>query len=235
MKDTFIEPMLHPFAPQPASPTDFDDYSRYDTPAESVEQLPIASRFMSPLSFRAEDPDTNSETPDIEDEEEHEANDRMGQSLSQHGHQRSPYTAHQTPPDGRVAFPTRSHQSLPYPPRHNANKSAHSLNRQPSFNDRERRRRNNSAPKPVPSPRSVISKLRKHSSAAVDVPLAPRQLPEALRVCLEVVESGILDGHLHLSEGLRKRYDEQYPLVRSLADVFVSNVRCCKTFLNFCN
>jgi hypothetical protein len=40
---------------------------------------------------------------------------------------------------------------------------------------------------------------------------------------LEVVESGVLDGHVRLSEGLRKRYDEQYPLVRSLADVFVSN------------
>ena len=30
--------------------------------------------------------------------------------------------------------------------------------------------------------------------------------------------------YMRLSEGLKKRYDEQYPLVRSLADVFVSNV-----------
>ncbi|KAH9934622.1 uncharacterized protein B0H18DRAFT_951242 [Fomitopsis serialis] len=42
--------------------------------------------------------------------------------------------------------------------------------------------------------------------------------------CLEVIEGGILDGHMKLSESLRKRYEEQYPLVRSLADVFVSNV-----------
>lgn len=58
-----------------------------------------------------------------------------------------------------------------------------------------------------------------------DGAVAPHQLPDDLRVCLEVIESGILDGHVKLSEGLRKRYEEQYPLVRSLADVFVSNVR----------
>jgi hypothetical protein len=29
---------------------------------------------------------------------------------------------------------------------------------------------------------------------------------------------------MKLSEGLQKRYEEQYPLVRSLADVFVSSV-----------
>lgn len=54
--------------------------------------------------------------------------------------------------------------------------------------------------------------------------LAPHLLPEDLRICLEVLESGILQGHITLSDGLRKRYEEQYPLVRSLADVFVSNV-----------
>ena len=54
--------------------------------------------------------------------------------------------------------------------------------------------------------------------------IAPHQLPEDLRICLEVVDSGVLDGHKKLSEALRKRYEEQYPLVRSLADVFVSNV-----------
>lgn len=54
--------------------------------------------------------------------------------------------------------------------------------------------------------------------------LAPHLLPEDLRKCLEVLEGGILNGHVTLSDGLRKRYEEQYPLVRSLADVFVSNV-----------
>jgi hypothetical protein len=41
---------------------------------------------------------------------------------------------------------------------------------------------------------------------------------------LEVIEGGILNGHMTLADGLRKRYEEQYPLVRSLADVFVANV-----------
>jgi hypothetical protein len=52
-------------------------------------------------------------------------------------------------------------------------------------------------------------------------------LPEDLRVCLEVIDGGVLDGHKRLQDALRKRYDEQYPLVRSLADVFVANVSEC--------
>ena len=73
----------------------------------------------------------------------------------------------------------------------------------------------------------VLRKFKK-SNAATDAMIAgavpPAQLPEDLRKCLEVIEGGILDGHIRLSEGLRKRYEEQYPLVRSLADVFVTNV-----------
>ena len=73
----------------------------------------------------------------------------------------------------------------------------------------------------------MLRKFRK-SNPGTDVlihgAVPPAQLPEDLRKCLEVIEDGILDGHIRLHEGLRKRYDEQYPLVRSLADVFVSNV-----------
>lgn len=60
----------------------------------------------------------------------------------------------------------------------------------------------------------------------------PNQLPEELRQCIEVLEGGIYDGHVALSEGLRKRYEEQYPLVRSLADVFVTNV--CPKSIKLC-
>ena len=52
----------------------------------------------------------------------------------------------------------------------------------------------------------------------------PHQLPEHLRICLEVIENDVLLGHIRLSEALKKRYDEQYPLVRSLADVFIPSV-----------
>jgi hypothetical protein len=60
----------------------------------------------------------------------------------------------------------------------------------------------------------------------------PHVLPEDLRKCLEVIENGILIGHLTLSEALKKRYDEQYPLVRSLADVFVTNVSSLYVFFD---
>lgn len=52
-------------------------------------------------------------------------------------------------------------------------------------------------------------------------------LPEDLREVLEVLRDGILQGHLALSQALKKRYEEQYPLVRSLADVFTAHVSLC--------
>ena len=61
-------------------------------------------------------------------------------------------------------------------------------------------------------------------TSRLDTGVTPNQLPDDLRQCLEVIEDGILVGHLKLSKAFRKRYDEQYPLVRSLADVFVANV-----------
>lgn len=73
----------------------------------------------------------------------------------------------------------------------------------------------------------MLRKLRRSTTAPdmiIADSVAPHQLPEDLRKCLEVLEDGIYNGHVSLSENLRKRYEEQYPLVRSLADVFVSNV-----------
>lgn len=69
--------------------------------------------------------------------------------------------------------------------------------------------------------------MKKSQAATANVlgnAIAPHQLPEDLRICLEVIDGGVLEGHKRLSEALQKRYDDQYPLVRSLADVFVSNV-----------
>lgn len=274
MKETFIEPLLHPYCTVATSPTpmdNYDDYARYDTPSDSVDQLPIASRFMSPLGFRPETPaepsgmtgpikkedkDKQSQTPNIDGEslntdEEEEGGDQIGKGYpssrkgsasqaSKHSHPWSPYhgTTTKVPLGGRsaaaVPFPSRSHQSLPPAARGNPNASTHSLGRQPSFTDRERARNNSigqsslTDQKSTPTQGSRVLRKFKKSQTTADVLLngaiAPHQLPEDLRVCLEIVESGVLDGHIRLSEGLRKRYDEQYPLVRSLADVFVSNV-----------
>jgi len=49
-------------------------------------------------------------------------------------------------------------------------------------------------------------------------------LPEDLETVVAVLAGGILEGHIKLAAALRRRYDDQYPLVRSLADVFTAHV-----------
>ena len=260
MKETFIVPLLHPYATSPiASPTmpEYDDMSRLETPVESFEHLPIASRFLSPTGFRSDTPtvvdhasrredrdaaniDSESLNSEYEDE-----NDRMGKGFhesrrggqgnlnlaSKHSHPRSPYGTSRMGKNTSVPFPSHSHQSLP-PPRSNPNAaSTQSLGRQsfvgPSSTEKDRDRDRKSI-STNPSSRGMLRKSRKSLTKAdliVNGGVAPHQLPDDLRQCLEVIEDSILAGHVKLSEGLRKRYDEQYPLVRSLADVFVAHVR----------
>lgn len=260
MKDTFINPLLHPFA-APAITTPIDDeYYRPDTPSESIDHLPIASRFIgvssvrseTPLSPTASTPNNRTATPviptpdndsDTEQEDAFEVGHGRKTSFAltaaaKAAHPRSPYgTAIRSGlkmVNGKTKsqLTTRSHQSLPPPARITippGATSTTSLGRQ-SGNERERpptaelvNRRAQTA-----TPSRVLKKVRKDSFTenGLTFPggVPPHALPEDLRKCLEVIENGILLGHLHLSEALRKRYDEQYPLVRSLADVFVTNV-----------
>lgn len=262
MKETFIVPLLHPYATSPvASPTmiEYDDMSRLDTPVESLEFLPIASRFLSPTGFRSDTPtaldyasrredkdtpnmDSESLTSDPEDE-----NDRMGKGLSdsrrlgaKHNHPHSPYGTSRTGKNTSVPFPSRSHQSLPPPPRPDPNAaSTQSLGRQ-SFvgtsSPEKERDRDRKSTTTNPSARGMLRKSKKSLTKAdliVNGGIAPHQLPDDLRQCLEVIEDSILAGHLKLSEGLRKRYDEQYPLVRSLADVFVANSHILRGYADY--
>ena len=248
LKDTFIDPLLHPYASSPiASPTlpDGDDYYgiRMDavSPQESVDHLPIAARFLSPIPFDgAHTPPSHglgSTTPviDVDSIESDEEDDRMGKGYEAHvhdantklNHPRSPYRSRNgngtTSRNGKtLPFPSRSHHSLPPPPRPNQNAtSTSSLGRQSYVAPSPAEDRKTTA---TPTQR-VLRKLKKSQTAPqLDGAIPPHLLPDDLRRCLEVIETGILSGHLILSEGLRKRYDEQYPLVRSLADVFVSNV-----------
>ncbi|KAJ7452483.1 hypothetical protein B0H11DRAFT_2161569 [Mycena galericulata] len=256
MKDTFIDPLLHPFSaptPQLSSTPNLDyDYYRAESPAESNDHLPpIAARFMSPsptIPYPDASPSSPShkDTPNIDGEsldtdEEEEGVDQIGKSyamssrqgqLAKQNHPRSPYRSNGTKPGAKsVPFPTRSHHSLPPPPRANQlNGSTHSLGRQASVVERERNYsqgqasmadRKGSTPKP-----GMLRKFKKSQTtndSLIGGAVAPHQLPEDLRICLEVVDSGVFDGHKRLSEALKKRYDDQFPLVRSLADVFVSN------------
>ena len=263
MKETFIDPLLHPYSTSaPTSPA-YDDFP-VESPRESIDHLPIAARFLSPTPFRSESPPGPSgrgdEHPDIDGEsldsdEEEEAGDRLGKSFSQngqlskaghmslsakHSHPRSPYgtTATRTPIGKKMSipFPARSHQSLPPPPRTNPMAtSTQSLGRQ-SVHERELRAAV-ASPKPASTaPSRVLQKFKKSSSTpapvAINAGISPTMLPEDLRKCLEVIEDGILEGHRKLSESLRKRYDDQFPLVRSLADVFVSHV--CILIESYC-
>jgi hypothetical protein len=250
MKESFIEPLLHPYAtPPPVSPTptpfnEYDDYGRVESP-ESIDVLPIAARFMSPLGFRvdgaskpvdtapkpADGRSLATTTPQIDDESDEDAEDTLGEGLQTNranpSHPRSPY--HGGGSGGRVTkirdivpFPSRSHASLPAPQRKLATASSQSLG------DKDRERERKDSAKTTPPQGSRVLRKFKHSTSHASSPLQsavpPHMLPEDLRICLEVIESGVLDGHVKLSEGLLKRYEEQYPLVRSLADVFVSSV-----------
>lgn len=257
MKDTFIDPLLHPYSITSASiastPNLEYDYYRAESPLESTDDLPpIAARFMSPTpsmnpppggsaSPRPKDaPNVDSES--LETEEEEEANDQAGRlydasrrpatsSGTRNDHPRSPYRITATRSTGRtsgvsVPFPSRSHHSLPAAPRNAFSASAHSLGRQSVAIERERERKYSHGQGDSPH-KGMLRKFRKSQTATDGIlgnAIAPQQLPEDLRICLEVVDSGVLDGHKRLSEALKKRYEDQFPLVRSLADVFVSNV-----------
>lgn len=252
MKETFIDPLLHPFSatpslPSPSSPplaVDYD-YYRNDSPAglaESLEDLPpIAARFMSPTpslghpSASSSTRHKNAETSNVDDfltEDEDDDPTRpylsqpsaVSRQASDHSHSHSPYRSTATRTSNRLAttvpFPSRSHQSLPHP-RNQAATSTQSLGKQSTIVEAKHS-------ETTPQKSGVLGKLRKTqttpTSVLGDSAIPPRQLPEDLRTCLEVIDGGVFDGHRRLSEALKRRYDDQYPLVRSLADVFVSNV-----------
>lgn len=291
MKESFIDPLLHPFAVNPLAAQGDEEYYREETPAQSVDHLPIASRFLGPSSLRSvtpgtpttthrtnattpmiptPDPDSDSERDDYDDAGPNagklvgpaRAGKKAGITLSaaaKANHPRSPYgttsrasgAGAMTNVNPRLArmmpqLSSRSHHSLPPQPRNtgaNGATSTTSLGRKSANEDKEphphrpattdpasHERRGNLHARfaPSPPPGRVLKKARRGSEekpkAVFPGGVPPHVLPEDFRKCLEVIESGILIGHLKLSDALRKRYDEQYPLVRSLADVFVGNV-----------
>lgn len=160
---------------------------------------------------------------------------RTGSTSSGKGSGKSPYK------DRTSTTKSRSHQSLP-PPAKDGVASQHSLIegmeslRQGAATAMSSRTGKYGTPASKMFSRSG-NKL--HKVAVLDMPIgaggmmeglgleklavSPHMLPEDLRICLEVLEKS-LKGHIALCDGLKQRYEDQYPLVRSLADVFIANV-----------
>ena len=72
---------------------------------------------------------------------------------------------------------------------------------------------------------SKVQKLRSKSKAAGqgDPLILTVPLPRSLKLVLEAISEGLVEAHALLSEALKARYEEQWPLVRSLADVFMKH------------
>lgn len=251
MKETFIDPLLHPFSttvspPSASNPIIDYDYYRSESPIESAEDLPpIAARYMSPTPSLGQPSGSSSvrkatETPNIDDcltEDDEDDPPRAyttkhsatSYETSKHNHPRSPYRFTATRTSLRagtnVPFPSRSQHSLSPPGRNTAAASTQSLNRQSIIMELDRERKSSES---AAQRTGVLRKFRKSQVTPAtllgDSAIPPHQLPEDLRICLEVIDGGVFDGHKRLSDALKRRYDDQFPLVRSLADVFVSNV-----------
>lgn len=79
-----------------------------------------------------------------------------------------------------------------------------------------------SLPGPARRQNSFTGSVRNASAPSM---LGQAELPEELKAVLQTIAQGILPGHVKLAAALRRRYENQYPLVRSLADVFTAHVR----------
>ncbi|KAF8343957.1 Dbl homology domain-containing protein, partial [Cantharellus anzutake] len=262
MKETFIDPLLHPFSTAPVTAPSLldvveDFYLRPETPyippPGGVENLPIASRFLSSnpvfrpnFSSQPQRSPIGNQTPVIPAPDgESSEEDEIGRGYATGkntvpGTTNSPYASGV---GGRVGnnaknlpFPSRSHVSLPPPPRQNPQASTASLGRQSVIYSADQPYRGGAPPSITPARGDSKSSKKQSTPAepgASGSGLPPHLLPEDLRECLKVLEHTILSGHLSLNEGLRKRYEEQYPLVRSLADVFISQSHILRGYAKY--
>ncbi|KAG9005374.1 hypothetical protein FRB90_010414 [Tulasnella sp. 427] len=310
LKETFIDPLLHPYATSAPPFTSDDPFFRAASPAESLEHLPIASRFLTSPTPGQKPPGENvagigtvgysrqrtaSEGPraakrmqddaqSIGSGEDDERHDRMGHAMPYLGglkgafkdrvrlgsgnSGKSPPVTGPNSPYGKsdasssrtkvsgtarsstAPIPSRSHQSLPPPSRNPVIQGA-TGSRQSLVDGTETIREgattSMSVRTAVGNTGSKLFGTRKllkvppilegSSSLLVSegiegLAVPTHLLPPDLRVCLEVLEES-LKGHMTLCEGLRKRYEEQYPLVRSLADVFVANSHILKGYATY--
>jgi hypothetical protein len=231
MRETFINPLLHPHVDSsPFVLVERDNMSQVETLVDSPEHLPIASRFLPPPGAGS---DGSEDYNERRTRATSHASHRGGQANLEtvlEGDPREPLSS-RTP---RNSFVTTflSRLSLRSHTRPNRNTApTASLGRRPSVElpstEKDQDRDCMSTSTDSTSTPGMQQKIKETSTKA-DLTayggVSPHQLPDDLRLCLEGIE-GILRDHLKLIKVLRKCYNEQYPLVRSLADVFMDNVR----------
>ncbi|WVN87153.1 uncharacterized protein L203_102329 [Cryptococcus depauperatus CBS 7841] len=132
-----------------------------------------------------------------------------------------------TPLDKKTSIVSMRHQSLPP-------LSRTSSNLYPAFGSRNSSRVSCHPP-------SSFNKLHRHLSA-VSPALMPEelakskelfQLPKDLEIVLKALAGGVLEGHVRLVKALKKRYDDEFPLVRSLADIFTQHCAMFKEYSKY--
>lgn len=216
LNDTFSRSLLPPSATSPSlnlfDPTQslsrtLSPSSTPSTPREPMDHLPIAARYASYTRF--------TQSPDI-------------------------------PEDGTCPpQPSQEKENIPTPPPSaTARKDAYNIltngrpRKQPSSTTLNGKSRSHNSMPPLPRNGSSLSNAVQRlsfpgnregrnvsgSSTSSIMSVTDVELPEDLEKVLMVLSGGILQGHLKLAAALRKRYENQYPLVRSLADVFTAHV-----------
>jgi hypothetical protein len=250
MKELYIEPLVYPHRSlppsQPNSPkipshvTDHPNESSGESElpsassasaSMSIDHLPIAARFLTTDRPAFDSRDSNESTPKTDQESwVHGEGSTSTQQLPEIiGESNTPRLDSNTSSLNSANPRFRSHHSLPAQPRPGT------AGRSDSEND-SRSRPSASEPhhirhylkgRAAPQPKK-LHRPRVNMPAAS---LLPGPLPEALRIVLEVIGNDMLKGHDALSIRLKDRYQEQYPLVRSLTDVWADQVRSRVSFM----
>jgi hypothetical protein len=240
LKELYIEPLVHPHrSPPPSQPNSPNFLSNVpDHPNESsgeselpssvsIDHLPIASRFIN-------------ERLELDSVHSSESTPKTEQGLWTHGEgststQRLPeiigepnaprFDNHTASLNSTNQHRFRSHNSLPAQPRPETagridSEQTPSDSRSHPYANESQQIRHYLKGRAVP----VAKKLHRPRGHMTSSSLLPPPIPEALKIVLEIIGNDMLKGHDALSIRLKDRYQEQYPLVRSLTDIWVDQV-----------
>lgn len=254
LNDTFCRALLPPsfYSPSLDAPRSMSALSRALSPTESAagssfsptssrsnsfDQLPIAAQYSSKRystgSRNVSDTSASSALASVT-EEESRASSSAYQQGRLRGGQREAYEAltHGRPTDnaalragssGDTSRKQRAHMSLPPTQTFAANGARIPQAISTSISGRSFLSRRGSG--------SRTASRSSRGSLTDEADVLPPEILGDLRKVLEVLAGGILQGHLKLAKALRKRFDDQYPLVRSLADVFHAHVSFDRSWL----